>query len=155
MGNLNAAVLDFVARQKVGGVHLNFFIVEQLPLLAPDTYDEKCPWDRKHTLEEWVSERVLRLSCTSEDMKPLASECGFKGSGGDGIHKWKDSERIEMLAELDAAFFHLYGVEREDVEYMLGTFTGMRSDEEGGDVASRARRDAVLEHFDGLGARKR
>ncbi|MCC6428186.1 MAG: N-6 DNA methylase [Phycisphaerales bacterium] len=155
LGNLNAAVLDFVARQKVGGVHLNFFIVEQLPILAPDTYDEKCPWDRKHTLEEWVSERVLRLSCTSEDMKPLASECGFKGSGGDGIHKWKDSERIEMLAELDAAFFHLYGVEREDVEYMLGTFTGMRSDEEGGDVASRARRDAVLEHFDGLGARKR
>lgn len=32
---LNSFILDFVARQKVGNVHLNFFIVEQLPILPP------------------------------------------------------------------------------------------------------------------------
>src|SRR5450759_2726879 len=28
-------VLDYVARQKVGGTHMNFFILKQLPILPP------------------------------------------------------------------------------------------------------------------------
>ena len=56
-------------------------------------------------------------------MIPLAKACGFKGSHGDGVHIWKENERAELRAELDAAFFHLYGVGREDAEYMLTTFT--------------------------------
>src|SRR5438128_6298374 len=35
------------------------------------------------TPEHWISERVLKLSCTAEDMIPLAQACGFKGSRGD------------------------------------------------------------------------
>ena len=27
-----------------------------------------------------------------------------------------------MRAELDAAFFHLYGIERDDVDYIMETF---------------------------------
>ncbi len=42
---------------------------------------------------------------------------------GDGVHIWKEAERAEIRAELDAAFFHLYGIERADAEYMLLTFT--------------------------------
>ncbi len=124
LGNLNAFVYDFVARQKVGGVHLNFFIVEQLPTLPPDTYADKCPWSKKETLEHWISERVLKLTCTAEDMIPLAKACEFKGSRGDGVHIWKEQDRATLRAELDAAFFHLYGIEREDAEYMLTTFAG-------------------------------
>ncbi len=33
LANLNTHALDYVARQKIGGVTLNFFIVEQLPML--------------------------------------------------------------------------------------------------------------------------
>ncbi len=33
------------------------------------------------------------------------------------------TERAVLRAELDAAFFHLYGIEREDAEYILSTFT--------------------------------
>jgi hypothetical protein len=36
LANLNAIAMDFTARQKVGGVHLNYFIVEQLPIFPPD-----------------------------------------------------------------------------------------------------------------------
>ncbi len=93
------------------------------PALPPDTYAGKCPWSKKETLEHWISERVLKLSCTAEDMIPLAQACDFQGSRGDGVHIWKDSERAEIRAELDAAYFHLYGIEREDAEYMLSTFT--------------------------------
>lgn len=123
LANLNSFIYDFIARQKVGSVHLNFFIVEQLPTLPPDAYADKCPWAKRETLERWISERVLKLSCTAEDMIPLAEACGFKGSRGDGVHIWKEQERAELRAELDAAYFLLYGVSREDAEYMLSTFT--------------------------------
>ena len=122
MANLNSFVFDYVARQKVGGLHLNFFIVEQLPTLPPDTYADKCPWSKDETLEQWISEPVLRLSCTAEDMKPLARACEFLGTDGNGVHKWRDPERTELRAELDAAFAHLYGLSEDDFAYMLSTF---------------------------------
>ena len=162
LANLNAIVFDFVARQKVGSVHLNFFIVEQLPALRPDAYAEKCPWSKKETLEHWISERVLKLSCTGEDMIPLAEACGFKGSRGDGVHVWKDQERQQIRAELDAVYFHLYGIEREDAEYMLSTFsaTGFiepeKRDKHAGKNAPAWERgsigEAVLDAYDHLGA---
>jgi len=122
LANLNSSVFDYVARQKVGSVHLNFFIVEQLPTLPPDTYADKCRWSKKQTLEQWISDRVLKLSCTADDMKPLAKACKFTGSEGGGVHKWRDHERMELRAELDAAFAHLYGISEDDFAYMLSTF---------------------------------
>jgi hypothetical protein len=53
LANLNSYCLDYVARQKVGGVHLNYFIVNQLPIFPPDHYDQRCPWDRRQTLA-WI-----------------------------------------------------------------------------------------------------
>ena len=154
--NLNAAIFDYVARQKVGGVDLNFFIVEQFPTLPPDTYSDKCPWSKKETLEHWISERVLKLSCTAEDMIPLAKACEFKGSRGDGVHIWKEKERAELRAELDAAYFILYGIERPNVEYMLTTFTGtgyIAEDQRGDDGNAWERGgegDMILEAYDHL-----
>jgi len=122
LANLNSFVLDFVARQKVGGVHLNFFIVEQLAVFPPDRYDQRCPWDKRRTLKRWISDRVLKLTCTAEDMRPLAEAAGLDPP----VHQWNPAERAELLAELDAAFFLLYGIRRDDVEYILGTFSGPR-----------------------------
>lgn len=144
-GNLNSFAFDFVARQKVGGLHLNFFIVEQLPTLPPDRYDDLCPWDERVKLVDWISERVLKLTCTANDMLPLALVTRFK----EGIHKWKDDDRDVLRAHLNAAFFHLYGYSREDVEYVLGTFQGVRDEDEshGGDGVTRKR---ILAAFDEL-----
>jgi hypothetical protein len=149
LANLNSFALDFVARQKVGGVHLNFFIVEQLPILAPDAYAERCPWNPRQTLERWISERVLELTCTANDMLPLAEAADFK----EGVHKWKPDERAQLKAELDAAYFHLYGLSRDDVEYILSTFAGTaRRDvaETGGYRTAQL----VLSAYDDLAARR-
>jgi hypothetical protein len=74
---------------------------------------------------------VLKLSCTADDMIPRAKGCDFRGSRGDGVHIWNESERAELRAERAAAYFHLYGIARDDVEYILSTFftnTGLLRD---------------------------
>ncbi len=126
LGNLNSFPLDYVTRQKIANVNLNFFIVKQLPIFPPDVYNEKCPWDKKLLLEQWISERVLKLTCTSDDMLPLAKAVKFE----EGVHKWREDERAELTAELDAAYFLLYGIGREDVEHILSTFSGARAQDE-------------------------
>ena len=73
---------------------------------------------------------MLKLTCTAEDMLPLADACGFTGGSfkaeyGGRLHKWNERERAEMMAELDAAFFHLYGLDHDDAEYVLSTFKGI------------------------------
>jgi len=127
LANLNSFIYDYVARQKVSNVHLNFFIVEQLPTLPTEQYEEKCPWAKKTKLADWISERVLKLTCTAEDMLPLAEAAEF--TGGDlkaykgRLNKWKPEERAELMAQLDAAYFILYGLSRDDAAYVLSTFS--------------------------------
>lgn len=121
LGDLNSFALDFVARQKVGGVHLNFFIVNQLPIFPPEFYEERCPWHKRQTLQKWISDRVLKLTCTADDMRPLAEAAGLDPP----VHRWNPRQCAELMAELDAAFFLLYGIGRDDVEYVLSTFQGL------------------------------
>jgi hypothetical protein len=130
LSNLNSFAYDFVMRQKISNVHLNFFIVEQVPTLPPDAYAKRCPWDRRAMLEKWISDRVLKLTCTAEDMLPLAEACDFSGGSfqkeyGGRLHKWDEADPAEVMAELDAAFFHLYGLDRDEAEYILSTFKGI------------------------------
>ncbi|MGD0540711.1 MAG: class I SAM-dependent DNA methyltransferase, partial [Tepidisphaeraceae bacterium] len=148
LANLNTFALDYITRQKTGGVTLNFFIVEQIPTLGPDRYEEKCPWNKKQKLEDWIASRALKLTCTSEDMIPLAEAAGFE----ERIHEWKERERAQLRAELDAAYFILYGIDRGDVEYILGTFQGVaKEDESHGGLGET--RELVLEAFDKLSNR--
>ena len=121
LANLNSIVYDYITRQKIGGVTLNYFIVRQIPALAPDAYEGRCPWDEDQTLEKWISDRVLKLTCTAIDMLPLAQAADF----AERVHKWKDHDRRELRAELDAAYFILHGVSRDDASYILSTFSSM------------------------------
>ncbi len=146
LGNLNSLAYDYTARQKMGGITLNFFILEQIPTLPPDAYDEKCPWDKKVTLEDWVAERVLKLTCTADDMKPLAKAAGFKP----GIWKWKHAERARLRAQLDAAYFHLYQITREDVEHILTTFQQIAKQDDDAEGQGETR-TLILDAFDALG----
>lgn len=151
LANLNSFAYDFVARQKLGAVTLNYFIVEQLPTLPPHRYAERCPWDPKRTLEEWISERVLKLSCTAVDMLPLAETCDFTGGDAEGgrLNHWKSQERADLLAELDAAYLHLYGLDRDEAEYLLSTFK-IAGKSDPGLPGTRSVGESILDVFDHL-----
>jgi hypothetical protein len=147
LGNLNTLALDYAARQKIGGITLNFFITRQLPILPPEAYAERCPWRERTTLEKWVSDRVLKLTCTSDDMRPFAESAGLDPP----VHRWNPAERARLLAELDAAYFLLYGIERDDVKYILSTFAGAQGPYEDAPMVPPIAR-SVLEAYDELAA---
>jgi len=112
--------------------------------VLPDRYLERCPWDKRRTLERWMSDRVLKLTCTADDMRPLAKATGFDPP----VHKWNSSNRAKLMAELDAAFFLLYGVGRGDVDYILGTFSRTKRDEAAGELF--AVETSILDAYDQL-----
>ncbi len=157
LANFDSIAYDFIMRQKISNVHLNFFIVEQVPTFPPDTYDKHCPWDRKATLERWISERVLKLTCTAVDMLALAEACEFTSGSfqqeyGGRLNKWDEAERAQLMAELDAAYFLLYGIERDDAEYILSTFRGIH-DRSRALADGKSTAESILDTYDELSAR--
>ena len=107
LGCLNSLVFDFVARQKVGGAHLNLFIIKQLPVLPPDQYSEEDI--------NYISARVLELTYTSWEMKPFAEDMGYEGEP----FIWDERRRAKLRAELDAYYAKLYGLTRNELRYIL------------------------------------
>jgi hypothetical protein len=104
LSNLNAFVLDFVARQKVGGLHIKFYLLNQLPILPPNRLSQLCPWSDHEVMRDWLLPRVLELTYTSWDLGPFAQDCDRFGPP---FH-WDEERRFLLRCELDAAFFHLY-----------------------------------------------
>ena len=123
VANLNALAFDFVARQKVQGQHLNLYIVEQLPVIAERDYDRKFG---DKTARQIVEEHVVQLTYTAHDMAQFARDLGYDGPS----FTWNTEERRHLRARLDALYFHLYGLSREDAAYVMDTFPIVRDDDE-------------------------
>jgi hypothetical protein len=140
---LNSIPLDFAARQRVGGTHLDFFHVEQLPVPPPDQFDAVFSWTGDQTVEEWLTPRCAELLYTSWEMKSFGE---FVGDVGPPF-RWNENRRAILRAEVDAAFFHLYGVGSDDVEYILGTFPVVNRSDIARHGEERTRR-LVLEAYD-------
>ena len=123
LANFNAIPFDYVARQKIQGQHLNWFIVEQLPVVPPDRY-EAVRFGPK-TAGEIVREAVLELTYTSHDMAPFTRDMGYVDEMGEVKPPfiWNEGRRLILRSRLDAVFFHLYGVtDRDDIRYIYSTF---------------------------------
>ena len=123
LANLCATVFDFVARQKAQSTHLNWYIVEQLPVVSPDRY-EAVLFGQK-TAADIVREAVLELTYTAHDMAPFARDMRYVDEVGEvkPPFVWDEERRLKLRAKLDAVYFHLYGVtDREDVRYIYSTF---------------------------------
>lgn len=113
LANMNSLPLDWAARLSIGGTHMSFFIIKQLPVLPPEAYLEESPCGG-----EWVGlivPRALELTYTSWEMRPFALELGYDGSP----FVWDEDRRHCLKSELDAVFAHMYGLERDELEWIL------------------------------------
>lgn len=153
LSNLNSIVLDYVARQKVNGVHLRRNVLIQLPVIGMDRYSEN--------ELEYINSRAVELSVTSNNLKSFAFDMGFP----DHKPTWDVHRRALLFAEIDAFYARKYKISREELTFILNpsdvfdesypseTFRILRERETKTLGEFRTRR-LVLEAYDRLAAAK-
>ena len=144
--NFDSIILDYIARQKIGGTHLTYFYLNQFSTFDPSFFSAKD--------DNGIISTTLELIYTSWDIKPFADDVwreadnnlrqaikaqweeNKEATGGhtwdppewaeiaeDGIplppFKWDEERRAHLRAELDAIYAKLYGLNRKQLRYIL------------------------------------
>jgi len=146
LASLDCLTFDYVTRQKVGGTHLTYFVLNQLPVLPPSSYSR----------DEigFIVPRTIELACTAWDVQPFMDDvwrdadaalrsaierqwCENRNEAGGHSYdppawyrspedrcplppfKWNDDRRVRLRAELDAYYAKLYGLGERDLRYIL------------------------------------
>ena len=106
VGLLNSIPFDFLMRTKVDTHVVKYkFTESQVPRLT-----EGDEWF------DYISKRAARLNCYGDDFEEMRDRLG-------GIEPATTmDERREVQAELDAAAFHAYGLDREQTAFVLDDF---------------------------------
>ena len=134
---LNSIVLDYLVREKIGGTSMGYFILKQLPLFPPDLYPNGF-------LSHLVS-KVIELTYTAWDLEGFAQDI-LKEIGEEAwntwfpnnpVHGgkvdpfiWDEERRFTLQRELDAIYARLYGINKDDLVYILDTFPIVRKNDE-------------------------
>ncbi len=90
---------------------------------------------------------MLELSYTAWDLQPFARDLGYSGAP----FLWDEERRFQLRCEIDALYFHLYGIGREDVAYIMDTFPIVRRKEQAAYGEFRSKR-VILENYDTMAA---
>jgi hypothetical protein len=127
LANLNSLALDYIARHKIGGTHLTYNYLRQFPILPPAAYT---PADI-----DFIAPRVLELVYTAYDLEPFARDM-LNDVGSETWNRWfpqspilqsvnpqpfrwDEDRRALLRAELDAYYAKLYGLNRDELRYIL------------------------------------
>ena len=106
LGLLNSIPFDYLMRTKVDTHIVKYkFEESQIPRLT-----EGDDWFH------YIAERAARLNCYGEDFTEMRERLGDIEPATD------EKERHQIQAEIDAASFHAYGLNRRDVEFILDDF---------------------------------
>ncbi len=108
---LSSIVLDYCARNKLGGINLNIFYMKQFPVIDYRKITS--------TTKSYILCRVDTLIATSKLMADSLVS----------IHqKWNPTDREIKRAELDALYARLYGLNRKELMYILDPESVMGKD---------------------------
>lgn len=118
---LSSLVFDYITKQKIGGSHASISFVKQFPALTPDQIPSAMQWQ--------IVKRVAELCYFNHDMDGWASELWDEMNeeqraelpqlGTQQPWIYNPERRAILQAELDAIFAHLYGLNTEDLHYIL------------------------------------
>jgi len=130
LGLINSLPFDFLMRTKVD-THIVMYKFEesQAPVLT-----EGDEWF------DYISKRAARLNCYGDDFKEMRDRLG-------GLEPATEmDERRVVQAELDAAAFHAYGLDREQTAFVLDDFHRVQNPR----LMDEEYFDSVLEKYDSL-----
>lgn len=140
--NMSSLVFDYVARQKIGGTSLGYFLLKQLPTSPPQTLPDSYiarsleliyfSWDVKPFADDiWRdADETLRKGLREqwEENKEITgghewSPPEWADIADDGIpippFIWHEDRRARLRAELDAYYAKLYRLTEDELRYIL------------------------------------
>jgi hypothetical protein len=143
----NSFVIDFLVRSRLSSPHLTFTVMDSLPFPRLRLDDE-----RVHRL----SPLVLRLMCTGPEMTPFWNKMAVHGwtapvpEGTVPASALVDmSARSDAKAEIDAVVAKLlYGIDREELSFIIDTFSVLRRREEKANNGEFRTKRLVLDCYD-------
>ncbi len=145
----NSFTMDFLVRMKVS-LKMALTILDSLPFPRLSSDD---------IVARKLVERALRLTCTGPEMNALWDEFAQVGvvpeRRTDEVPGSSDvEERLRLRAEIEAELAALYGLNRDELEYVLDTFPIVRKDDEQvyGEFRTKA---LILDRFDELASSSR
>lgn len=141
----NSYAFDYILRQFLSQPSIPQGTFAQVPAPDPTCFDDPTAWQAGISLGRWVAAHVLELTYTAHDMRPSAEDLGDTGEP----FVWDPERRFHLRCELDAAFFHLYEIERDDVDYIMETFPIVKSKDLAAHGGFRTKR-VILEVFDAM-----
>ena len=120
-GMMSSLIFDYCSRQKIGGTHASINYVKQFPVLTPEQIPSAMQWQ--------IVKRVAELCYFNHDMDGWASELWDEMNeeqrselpqlGAQQPWIYNPERRAILQAELDAIFAHLYGLNTEELRYIL------------------------------------
>ncbi len=97
--------MDYFIRHKVS-VHVNMFYFLEIPVPRPNSGEQY----------EDIAKMTAQLVATTDEFKQLKEEMGIKYGITD------ENDRMTIRAKLDVAVAKLYGITKEELEYILTKF---------------------------------
>lgn len=143
---LGSLVADYAVRQKA--MNIKFFVMEQAPALTPEQLSQDVAWLATNAVD-WLLPRLLELCYTNFELEAFARDLEHDA----GPFIWSADRRPTLQAEIDAAMLLLYGLDREQAEWILDSFTVLRKYEERDHEEFRTKR-LVLTAYDAMVAAK-
>ena len=146
VANINSLTMDYVARQKVAGMNMSYFYLQQFPVLPPSAYSPSdllfivprvleltaTAWDIQPFLDDvWrEADRELRAAIKRQWQENRQATGGHRDSHPDWYtpgedhfphnpFRWSEDRRAKLRAELDAWYARLYGLDECDLRYIL------------------------------------
>ncbi len=136
-------VCDYVARQKIQGTSMCYFILYQLPVPNPVKFKELPALDEGYKcLEESVIRRLVKCVNYSYDMEPFVKDMGYEIEP----RPWNEKKRLDYMAQLDAIAAQLYGIDYDDLRHIFTTFPIERRKQEK-EYGTYMSRDFALKYY--------
>lgn len=109
---LGSFEFDFIAKFKIGYLHLNYFIIEECALSRPESIVE---------LKPIIQNISARLSCSSKMFSGLWHDFSHVNKAYSWRKNWAvtEHERLRLRAFLDAIIAYTYGIDFNDFCWIL------------------------------------
>ena len=136
---LNSVMFDFITRLKMSENLLKSTLCE-IATPSPENLEDRF---LGKAYSDFILPRSYELSYVTYSLNSIASHLGFNKHP----FRWEESRRFLLRCELDSAYFHLYGISREDIEYIMETFpiVKRRDEEQYGEYRTKR---VILEIYD-------